>query len=319
MKQLEANRAQEREVLERLLLVNLNEQKKSRRGRNWFRLFIAGYLMLLLWLAHLGGDLPPMDQFSAKRKHVAVVHLHGVIMDEMPASAETVIKGLREAFDHPDTEGVILRINSPGGSPVQAGQIYDELTRLQKQHAEMPVYAAVEDLCASGGYYVAAAAPKIYADKASLVGSIGVMMQGFGLQQTLEKLGMESRMLTAGKHKGFLDPFSPVNPAEKQHAQGLLNRIHEQFIKAVETGRGDRLKAGREELFQGLVWTGEEAVKLGLVDGLGSASWIARQLIKNERMVDFTNKEDLLTRMSKGMAGAALQALPIGESGWRWR
>ncbi|MBF0165731.1 MAG: S49 family peptidase, partial [Magnetococcales bacterium] len=171
----------------------------------------------------------------------------------------------------------------------------------------------------SGGYYVAAAAPKIYADKASLVGSIGVMMQTFGLQQTLEKLGVESRLMTAGKHKGFLDPFSPVNPSEKQHAQGLLNRIHEQFIKAVEAGRGDRLKAGREELFQGLIWTGEEAVKLGLVDGLGSAAWIARQLIKNERLVDFTNKEDLLTRISKGMAGAAMQALPLGETGWHWR
>ncbi|MBF0213472.1 MAG: signal peptide peptidase SppA [Magnetococcales bacterium] len=319
MKQLENNRIREREVLESLLLSSLQEQKRNRRSRNWFRLFIVAYLMVLLWLGNLGGELPKMDQLSVKSKHVAVVNLRGVILDEMPASADTVIKGLREAFDHPDTEGVILRINSPGGSPVQAGQIYDELTRLQKRHAEMPVYAALEDLCASGGYYVAAAAPKIYADKASLVGSIGVMMQSFGLQQTLDKLGMESRLLTAGKHKGFLDPFSPVNPSEKQHAQGLLNRIHEQFIKAVEAGRGDRLKAGREELFQGLIWTGEEAVKLGLVDGLGSASWIARQLIKNERMVDFTNKEDILTRLSKGMAGAAMQALPVGETGWRWK
>ncbi|MBF0340112.1 MAG: signal peptide peptidase SppA [Magnetococcales bacterium] len=319
MRQLEANRVREREVLERLLLASLNEQKRTRRTRNWFRLFIAAYLMVLLWLGNLGNDLPHLDNLAIKHKHVAVVHVRGVIMDEMPASADTVIKGLREAFEHPDTEGVILRINSPGGSPVQAGRIYDELIRLQKRYDKMPIYAALEDICASGGYYVAAAAPKIYADKATLVGSIGVMMQNFGLQQTLEKLGMESRLLTAGKHKGFLDPFSPVNPSEKQHAQGLLNRIHEQFIKAVESGRGDRLKAGREELFQGLIWTGEEAVKLGLVDGLGSASSIARQMIKNDRLVDFTSKEDLLTRISKSMTGAAMQALPVGEHNWRWQ
>ncbi|MEO5345623.1 MAG: signal peptide peptidase SppA [Magnetococcus sp. YQC-9] len=319
MREIEANRAREREVLERLLLANLNEQKRSRRGRNWFRLFIAVYLLALLWIGNSGKEIPHLDTLSAKHKHVAVVQLRGVIMDEMPASADTVIKGLREAFDHPDTEAVILRINSPGGAPVQAGRIYDELMRQQKIHGEMPIYAALEDLCASGGYWVAAAAPKIYADKATIVGSIGVVMQGFGFQQTLEKLGMESRLMTAGRHKALLDPFGPVNPTEKLHMQNQLNRIHEQFIKAVETGRGDRLKAGREELFQGLVWTGEEALKLGLVDGIGSSSFIARQLIKNERMVDFTDKEDWMTRISKGMAGAAMNALPLGESTWRWQ
>ncbi|GAB0056341.1 hypothetical protein SIID45300_00647 [Candidatus Magnetaquicoccaceae bacterium FCR-1] len=329
MRQLEANRVREREVLERLLLANLNEQKRTRRGRNWFRFFIAAYLMALLWMSHPGKEIPHLDGLSAKRKHVAVVHLRGMIVDELPGSADNIIKGLREAFEHPDTEAVILRINSPGGTPVQAGRIYDEFLGLQKQHAEMPVYAALEDLCASGGYWVASAAPKIYADKATLVGSIGVIMQGFGFQQTLEKLGMESRLLTAGKHKALLDPFTPVEPNQKQHVQNLLNRIHEQFIKAVEVGRGDRLKAGREELFQGLIWTGEEAVKLGLVDGLGSVSFISRQLIRNERLVDFTIEEDVLTRFSKKVAGAALGALPLGEasrnalsvgdSSWRWQ
>ncbi|MBF0613828.1 MAG: signal peptide peptidase SppA [Magnetococcales bacterium] len=321
MQQLEANRLRERAVLERLLLANLAEQKRARRAKNWFRVFIAGYLLLLVWLGHGGGEMPNLNQLSVHRKHVALVKLDGVILDQLPASAETVIKGLRDAFAHPDTEGVILRINSPGGSPVQAGQIYDELLRLQKHHAEIPVYAALEDLCASGGYYVAAAVPKIYADKATLVGSIGVMMQGFGVQQALEKLGVESRLLTAGKHKGFLDPFSPVNPAEKQHAQTLLNRIHDQFIKAVEAGRGDRLKASREELFQGLIWTGEDAVRLGLVDGLGSVSWIARQLIKNERIVDFTDKEDLLLRLSKGLTESITRGLALGDQGmgWSWR
>ncbi|MBF0127028.1 MAG: S49 family peptidase [Magnetococcales bacterium] len=317
LERLEANRAHERQVLERLLLSNLEEQKKSRRAKNWFRFFIAGYLLLLLWV----GNLQEIDlkNFSTHRKHTAVVDLRGVIMEGAPFSADHVIQGLTEAFAHPDTEGVILRINSPGGSPVQAGHIYDEVMRLQKQYPDMPFYAALEDLCASGGYYVAAGIPKIYADKATLVGSIGVIMQGFGFQQTLEKLGMESRLVTAGKHKALLDPFRPVDPGEKEHVQGLLNRIHEQFIKAVEAGRGDRLKAGRNELFQGLIWTGEEAVKLGLVDGLGSATWIARQLIKNERMVDFSRKEDLLTRITKGVSETLLQALPITASGWQWR
>ncbi|MBF0428077.1 MAG: S49 family peptidase [Magnetococcales bacterium] len=318
MERMEANRALERQVLERLLQTSLDEQKRSRRGKNWFRLFLVLYLLALLWLGN--ADEINFNTMSIKHKHVAVVDMRGVIMEGMPSGANMVNKGLKEAFEHPDTEGVILRINSPGGSPVQAGQIYDEVMRLQKRYAEMPLYAALEDFCASGGYYVASAFPKIYADKASLVGSIGVMMQNFGFQQSLEKLGVESRTMTAGKNKAFLDPFGPMNPSEKQHAQGLLNRIHEQFIKAVEAGRGDRLKAGRDELFQGLIWTGEDAVKLGLVDGLGSSAWIARQLIKNERIVDFTHKEDFFTRVSKGMAGTLMNVLPVGEmSGWQWR
>ncbi len=316
LEQLEANRILERQVLERLLLTSFDEQRKSRRAKNWFRLFIAGYLLLLLWLSN--AEEMDLHTLSVNRKHVALVNLQGTIMEGMPASADNVITGLKAAFEHPDTQGVILRINSPGGSPVQAGQIYDELMRLQKNYPEMPMYAALEDICASGGYYVASALPKIYADKATLVGSIGVIMQGFGFQQTLEKLGIESRLLTAGKNKAFLDPFAPVNPEQKQHAQGLLNLIHEQFIKAVETGRGGRLKASRNELFQGLIWTGEDAVKLGLVDGLGSASWIARQLIKNDRLIDFTRKDDLLTRITKEVAGTAIDALPIAKNGWQW-
>lgn len=317
MQRLETNRTMERQVLERLLLASMDEQKKSRRAKNWFRVFIAGYLLLLIWI----GNAQDIDiqSLSVQRKHVAVVDMRGVIMEGTPSSADSIIKGLKAAVENPNTEGVILRINSPGGSPVQAGQIYDELMRLQKSYPDMPMYAALEDICASGGYYVASALPKIYADKATLVGSIGVIMQGFGFQQTLEKLGMESRLLTAGKNKAFLDPFSPVNPTEKQHAQSLLNRIHEQFIKAVETGRGGRLKAERDELFQGLIWTGEDAVKLGLIDGLGSAAWIARQLIKNEHIVDFTRKDDLLTRLSKGMTETILRALPISaEKQWQW-
>ncbi|MBF0296114.1 MAG: S49 family peptidase [Magnetococcales bacterium] len=317
LERVEANRARERQVLERLLLANLEEQKRTRVGKNWFRLFIAGYLVLVLWL----GTLHEYDlkSFSGRHKHTAVVDLRGVILEGSQWSADNVIKGLNAAFDHPDTVGVVLRINSPGGSPVQSGQIHDELLRLQKQHPDTPLYAALEDMCASGGYYVASAIPKIYADKATMVGSIGVLLQAFGLQQTLDKLGMESRMMTAGKHKAMLDPFKPLDPGDKQHFQGLLNHIHEQFIKAVESGRGDRLKAGREELFQGLIWTGDEAVKLGLIDGIGSTAWIARQMIKQERIVDFTRKEDVLTRFTKGMTEAIRQALPLADAGWQWR
>ncbi|MEO5332755.1 MAG: S49 family peptidase [Magnetococcus sp. YQC-5] len=317
LQMVETSRARERLILEQLLLANLEEQQKTRRSKNWFRFFVAAYLLFLIWI-NIFQDID-WPTLAVKRKHVALVDVRGPIMEAMPGGADMVIQGLQEAFEHSDTEGVILRINSPGGSPVQAGQIYDEVVRLQKRYPDIPLYAALEDICASGGYYVASAVPKIYADKASMVGSIGVLMQGFGFQQTLDKLGMESRQMTAGKHKAFLDPFQPVDSGQKQHAQGLLNRIHEQFIKAVETGRGGRLKAGRDELFQGLIWTGEDAVKLGLVDGLGSASWIARQLIKNEHMVDFTQKEDLLTRITKGVSTSVMQALPSAEKGWQWR
>ena len=301
-KQAEASRARERKVLEAILTENLNEQKRVRRGKNWFRLFIALYLLVLLWIGSADHwQNVELESLSKSNKHTAVVDILGPIMAATPYSAEHIIEGLTKAFEDPETAGVVLRINSPGGSPVQAGQVYDAIHRLQQQFPKIPFYAALEDMCASGGYYIASAASMIYADKATLVGSIGVVMQGFGFQETLNKLGMESRLLTAGKNKAFLNPFTPVEPAEKAHAQALLGKIHRQFITAVRQGRGERLKTSKAELFEGLIWTGEEAVDLGLVDGLGSTDWIARERIKQKKIVNFSHKSDWLSRVSKQM------------------
>lgn len=305
---IEASRAEERRVLEVIVGAHLKEEKRARYGKNGFRLFIAFYLLALLWIGNADQwhdvALNPEDS-----KHTAIVDIQGPILAATHNSADTIIKGLTKAFEDPDTAGVILRINSPGGSPVQAGQVYDAIQRLQKRFPDTPFFAALEDLCASGGYYIAAAAPLIFADKATLVGSIGVILQGFGFQETLKKLGMESRVMTAGKNKAFLSPFLPMNPTDKRHAQALLDKIHAQFIEAVRQGRGDRLKTSETELFEGLIWTGEEAVTLGLVDGLGSAAWIAREKIQHKRIVQFTEKDDWLTRMSQKMGADLLTAL----------
>jgi protease-4 len=209
-----------------------------------------------------------------------------------------VIKGLNRAFKDSNTAGVVLRINSPGGSPVQAGYVNDEIRRLRAQHPDIPVYAVVQDLCASGGYYVAVAAEKIYVDKASLVGSIGVIMGGFGFVGAIDKLGIERRAYAAGENKDFLDPFVPENPQQRAHVQKMLGEIHEQFIKVVRDGRGKRLKE-TPEIFSGLIWTGEKSIELGLADALGSAEYVAREVIKAEKIVDYTVEENYFDRLSK--------------------
>ncbi|MBF0399730.1 MAG: S49 family peptidase [Magnetococcales bacterium] len=302
LERVEESRARERAALEAILLEQLKEQKRVRRGKNGFRLFLALLLSAVFWINTAdqwrSGEL---QAISHNKKHTAVVDIRGPILAATNNSSENIIKGLGKAFEDPDTAGVVIRINSPGGSPVQSGQVYDEIIRLRQQFPKMPFFAVLEDVCASGGYYIAAAAPLVYADKATLVGSIGVIMQGFGFQETLNKLGMESRLITSGKNKAFLNPFGPVNDTEKAHAQSLLDTIHKQFVEAVRKGRGDRLKAAKTELFEGLIWTGEEAVALGLVDGLGSTQWVARELIKQEQMVNFTQKNDWINRISKEM------------------
>lgn len=302
LERVEASRAEERAALESILLEHLKEQKRIRRGKNGFRFFIALFLIALFWVntAEQWSDLQ-LRAISDHKKHTAVVDVQGPILAATNNSAENIINGLNKAFKDPNTAGVVIRINSPGGSPVQAGQVYDEMLRLRQRFPKIPFYAALEDLCASGGYYIAAAAPFIYADKATLVGSIGVIMQGFGFQETLNKLGMESRLLTSGKNKAFLNPFIPVEDSEKSHAQTLLDTIHKQFVESVRKGRGERLKTEQTELFEGLIWTGEEAVKLGLVDELGSTQWIAREQIKQTHIVNFTQKNDWVSRISKEM------------------
>ncbi|MBF0154980.1 MAG: signal peptide peptidase SppA [Magnetococcales bacterium] len=317
---LEETRDAERQALERLFLENLRAQRAINRGKNWFRFFIALYLVaiLALFVTDSGRGIEIDSLSSSAQHHTAVVDIHGAIMPETEYNAENIIDGLKAAFEDKKSRGVILRINSPGGSPTQAGMIFDEVMRLREKFPSIPVYAFLEDVCASGGYYVAASAKEIYADKATLVGSIGVIMQTFGAKSVLEKLGLESRTLTAGDHKAFMDPFQDLKPEEKSHAQSLLNKIHQQFIGAVRKGRGDRLKASHEKLFSGLFWTGEDAVPLGLIDGLGTDRWIARELIRAERMVNFTHKEDWMTRVTDRLV-STMSATLAWRQGSPWR
>ncbi len=302
----------ERKTLEKLAFSALQEQRRSRHWGIFFKLLMFIYLLVLLalgmgWMDH--GEMPRSG------KHTAVVSLHGVIGIGADTNAERVIGGLQAAFKDKNTKGVILRINSPGGSPVQAGYINDEIRRLRAKYPDTPLYAVVEDICASGGYYVAAATDKIYVDKASIVGSIGVIMDSFGFTGTMEKLGVERRLLAAGENKGFLDPFSPANPKQEEYAKEMLGEIHEQFIQVVRQGRGKRLKE-TPEMFSGLVWSGEKSIQLGLADGLGSAEYVAREIIKAENMMDYTPQEGFAERVAKrfGAAMAKSWSAPFTSS-----
>ena len=313
----------ERALINRLAAEHLREQRRSKRWGVIFKLLIVFYLIGLL-AAGLSQGL--WKELEAAGEHTALVDVKGVIAPEADASADLVVSGLRDAFDASQVKGVILRINSPGGSPVQAGYINDEIHRLKQKYKEdkgkeMPVYAVAADLCASGGYYVAVAADEIYADKASLVGSIGVRLDAFGLEQAMKELGIERRLLTAGENKGILDPFSPLPDGQREFIQSLLDELHGQFIEAVKQGRGDRLKGG-EELFSGLFWSGEQALTLGLVDGLGSAGYVARELIKAETIVEYTKERDLFAglarRLGAGVAGGFLEVMAaLGWGTWR--
>ena len=293
-------------VINKLAFAAVNEQKRARRWGIFFKILMFIYLAAILYLY-----TPDVDVTAVGTgKHTALVELTGVIAADKEANADDVVAGLRDAFENKSTAGVILRINSPGGSPVQAGYINDEIKRLRQEHPDTPFYVVISDICASGGYYVAAAADKIYADKASIVGSIGVRMDGFGFVDAIQKLGVERRLLTAGEHKGFLDPFQPAKQADIEQVQKLLDDIHQQFIDVVTTGRGDKLQED-PDLFSGYVWTGEQAVTLGLVDELGSSGYVAREVIGEETIVDYTQTEDWLTKFGKRF-GTAL-GRGIGE------
>ncbi|HRK78314.1 MAG TPA: S49 family peptidase [Thiobacillus sp.] len=304
----------EREVLEKLALSAIQEQ---RRSRHWSILFkTLGFLYLFIVLFLVAGWFGS-DGVSIK-EHTALVDLQGVIASDQ-ASADSVISSLQGAFKDKKTKGVILRINSPGGSPVQAGQIYDEIRRLRALHPKTPLYAVVDDICASGGYYVAAGADKIFVDKASIVGSIGVLMDGFGFTQTMQKLGVERRLLTAGENKGFLDPFSPVDPRQAAFAKQMLEEIHAQFIGVVREGRGKRLQE-TPEMFSGLVWSGEKSIQLGLADALGNVESVARDVIKAEDIVDYTQREGLAQRLAGRLGASVAKALmPFEQAGVRLR
>ncbi len=298
----------ERKVLERIALDGLKEQRARRRWGIFFKLLGFAYVGILIWgVFGLGGG----DAMDTER-HTALVQMNGVIQAKGEADADGVVGALQAAFDDKNTAGIILRINSPGGSPVQAGIIYDEIRRLRGKHPEVPLYVVVDDVCASGGYYVAAAADSIYVDKASIVGSIGVLMDGFGFTGIMDKVGVERRLLTAGENKGFLDPFSPMEGRQKAYAQEMLSEIHAQFIDAVRKGRGKRLKE-TPEMFSGLMWTGAKSVQLGLADGFGTVESVARDVIKVENVRDYTVKQNFAERIAKrfgaDMAQSAMHML----------
>ncbi|OWJ94927.1 S49 family peptidase [Pseudomonas sp. A46] len=303
-------------LLERAVLAGVQEQRRARRWGIFFKLLTFLYLFIALLLLSPALDL----QKTAARGevHTALVEVRGMIADEEAASADNIVTALRAAFEDSKTKGVVLRINSPGGSPVQSGYIYDEIRRLRDEHKDIKVYAVIADLGASGAYYIASAADEIYADKASLVGSIGVTAASFGFVDAMGKLGVERRVYTSGEHKAFLDPFQPQKPEETEFWQGVLKTTHQQFIESVKRGRGDRLKVSEHpELFSGLVWSGEQALELGLVDKLGNASFVAREVIGAKDIVDYTVQESPFDRFSKkfGTAVAERLALWMGFQG----
>jgi len=298
----------ERDALRELLQIHLSDRKSERRWKWVRRGLLLATIALVIVLAWQGTR---SDQVSPSMPHTAMVAIDGEIAYESSANATQIIEALRDAFEDKGARAVVMVINSPGGSPVQAGIIHDEVRRLRKLH-DKPVYAVVEDVCASAAYYIAASADQIYVDKASLVGSIGVIMDGFGFTGTMKKLGVERRLITAGENKGFLDPFGPEKPREREHAQALVNRIHQQFQQVVINGRGDRL-ADPKGVFTGLIWTGDEAVQKGLADGLGSLDSVAREVVGAEEIIDYTLRENVAERIAKqfgaSLADAAVKTL----------
>jgi protease-4 len=295
-------------VAEQLARDLLRDRRSERRWRIFFRL---SWLLLVMAVAYAG--------FATRNRnatplgaHTALIEVRGEIGADTEASAENLISGIKSAFEEDNAKAIVLRINSPGGSPVQAGILNDEIRRLRKLHPKK-VYAVVEETCASGAYYIAVAADEIYADKASVVGSIGVLMDSFGATGLMDKLGIERRLLTAGENKGIGDPFSPLPPKQRAYIQTTLDQIHQQFISVVRQGRGNRLKE-TPELFSGLFWSGEQALKLGLVDHLGNLDYVAREVVKAQEVIDYTPKENVAERLAKKFGAAigagAVKAMP---------
>ncbi len=290
----------ERETLEKLVFATIKERRAARRWSIFFRLAFLLVLVVGLW-TYLGLSFGSDDENLGR--HTALIEINGEIEAEGSGSADNVIPSLNKAFSDVGSAAVVMRIDSPGGSPVQAGIIVDEIRRLKKGYPDKPLYVVVDEICASGGYYIAAAADKIYVNKASIVGSVGVLMDSFGFTGTMEKLGVERRLLTAGANKGFLDPFSPQSEKHRAHAQEMLNEIHQQFISVVRAGRGSRLKE-TPETFSGLYWTGAKAVEIGLADGFGTVDTVARDIVKAEDIVDYTAHEGLPERVLKKFGAA---------------
>lgn len=308
----DTDREWERNTLRDLAFAAIKEQRAKRRWGYVFKGFIALYLVAILIFSYA-----PRQMVGVADQHTALIDINGVIAADAEANADMIVTSIRKAFDSTTAKGLILRMNTPGGSPVQSGIINDEINRLKQQRPDFPIYAVVQDICASGGYYIAVAADEIYADKASIVGSIGVRMDSFGFTGTLEKIGVERRSLTAGENKAFLDPFLPLKQEDVAHAHQMLDNIHQQFINVVKEGRGDRL-ADNDELFSGLFWSGEQAVKLGLVDGLANSSTVARDMIGAEEIVDYTMHPNYLDRFA-GKLGATIGSVITQNASWSLR
>jgi len=308
----------ERDLISKISFTALTEHRKSRRWGIFFKLLTATYIGFFIYIIYLPGDGD--SGLGEGKRHTALVEINGAIAVDSAANADTIITGLRTAFKSSNVAGIIIRINSPGGSPVQAGYVNDEIKRLKAKHPDKKVYAVITDICASGGYYIAAAADKIYADKASLVGSIGVLMNGFGFVDTMKLLGVERRLFTSGAQKGFLDPFTPLKSTDVDHMKTVLANTHQQFINIVKEGRGDRL-IDDPKIFSGLIWTGEQGVELGLVDALGSSSYVAREVIGFEKIVNYTKKpnpiELFAEKIGASFAGALSTKLGIENTGLR--
>ncbi len=294
----------EREIVEKLAFAAITEQRRTRRWGIFFKLLMFGYLLAILGISMY----PKFKQEIGVggKNHTAVIDLVGMIAENQNANAESIIDSLRNAAKDKNTKGIIFHANSPGGSPVQSAYIYDEIKKIKKEHSDLPIHAVVSDICASGCYYIVTAADKIFASPASLIGSIGVIMDSFGFVETMQKLGVERRLITAGAHKALLDPFSPSKPEESQYMQNLINQVHQQFISAVKSGRGSRLKE-TPDMFSGLVWTGEESIKLGIIDAMGTQDYVAKEVIGAETLVDFTQQERLVDRIA-GKLGASFSS-----------
>ena len=297
---------------------NLNEARARRRWSIFFKLIWLA-LAIAIFAAAMGWIGRGVSTSDSVGRHTALVKLEGEISDNSKASAENINAALVAAFKDPDSVAVVLNINSPGGSPVQSARIYNEIKRLRKDYQDKPIYVVVDELCASGGYYVAAAADKIFVDGSSLVGSIGVIYQGFGADKAIEKLGLENRTVTAGENKAFMDPFSPMKPEHKAHLEAMLADVHQQFIKAVKDGRGSRLKDSTPGLFSGLIWSGTKAIDNGLVDGLGTVDSVARDIVKAEDLVDYTVEENSFDKFAKrlGMNFGAGLMQAVNKTTWK--
>lgn len=301
----------ERDAIVKLASAGLQEQRRARKWGIFFKFLGFAYFGILLFSLLGGVNKTGMSNIS--ERHTALVDLSGVIAEGEEAGADNVVAGLRDAFENKNSAAVILRVNSPGGSPVQSAYINSEIVRLRELHPDKPIYAVIADICASGGIYVAAAADQIYANESSIVGSIGVITGGFGFVDAIDKLGVERRVMTAGEHKALLDPFSPVDEYEQQHIQTMLDELHQTFIDTVKQGRGDRLK-DNPDLFSGLFWSGSKALELGLIDGIGSAGYVAREIVGEETIVSYTKKQDFLQRFADRIGSAIMSQLRIWMS-----